>query len=202
MCTALAGVRSALSLTPLVPGLAWAWCGVDVPKSISLARRSSQWVPPGEAFRQGGVVAVAVAADRGHRAGLGEPFGAADGQVLHTAVAELSIRCSESWLRCCIGGSPTSWQAGSVASVEDKIRQAEVMRRCRVRVPAPRSSFAGYRFPPEVILVAVRWYLPAPRGASSYPRCSREELEGHRQLGRLPPSERIAESCFRDEEVG
>ena len=32
------------------------------------------------------------------------------------------------------------------------------MRR-RVRVPAPRSSFAGYRFPPEVILVAVRWYL-------------------------------------------
>jgi hypothetical protein len=39
-----------------------------------------------------------------------------------------------------------------------KSRQAEVMRR-RVRVPAPRSSFAGYRFPPEVILVAVRWYL-------------------------------------------
>jgi transposase, IS6 family len=33
------------------------------------------------------------------------------------------------------------------------------MRRRRVRVPAPRSSFAGYRFPPEVILVAVRWYL-------------------------------------------
>jgi hypothetical protein len=23
-----------------------------------------------------------------------------------------------------------------------------------------------------------RWHLPAPRGASSYPRCSREELEG------------------------
>ena len=33
------------------------------------------------------------------------------------------------------------------------------MRRCRVRVPAPRSSFAGFRFPPEVITVAVRWYL-------------------------------------------
>ena len=32
------------------------------------------------------------------------------------------------------------------------------MRR-RVRVPAPRSSFAGFRFPPDVILVAVRWYL-------------------------------------------
>jgi IS6 family transposase len=33
------------------------------------------------------------------------------------------------------------------------------MRRRRVRVPAPRSSFVGYRFPPEVIVVAVRWYL-------------------------------------------
>jgi len=26
-------------------------------------------------------------------------------------------------------------------------------------VPAPKSGFAGYRFPPEVIIVAVRWYL-------------------------------------------
>jgi transposase, IS6 family len=33
------------------------------------------------------------------------------------------------------------------------------MHRCRVRVPAPRSSFAGFRFPREVITVAVRWYL-------------------------------------------
>jgi transposase-like protein len=24
---------------------------------------------------------------------------------------------------------------------------------------APRSAFAGFRFPPEVIVVAVRWYL-------------------------------------------
>ena len=31
-------------------------------------------------------------------------------------------------------------------------------RRC-CRVPASGSSFAGFRFPPEVILVAVRWYL-------------------------------------------
>jgi IS6 family transposase len=31
-------------------------------------------------------------------------------------------------------------------------------RRCR-RVPALRSSFAGFRFPPEVIIIAVRWYL-------------------------------------------
>ena len=33
------------------------------------------------------------------------------------------------------------------------------MPRRDCRVPALRSSFAGFRFPPEVILVAVRWYL-------------------------------------------
>jgi IS6 family transposase len=33
------------------------------------------------------------------------------------------------------------------------------MRRRSARVPAPRSSFAGFRFPPDVITVAVRWYL-------------------------------------------
>ncbi len=31
-------------------------------------------------------------------------------------------------------------------------------RRCR-RVPALRSSFKGFRFPTDVITVAVRWYL-------------------------------------------
>jgi IS6 family transposase len=33
------------------------------------------------------------------------------------------------------------------------------MRHRHSRVPAPRSSFAGFRFPPDVIMVAVRWYL-------------------------------------------
>jgi transposase-like protein len=32
--------------------------------------------------------------------------------------------------------------------------------------PAPRPAFAGYRFPPEIITLAVRWYL---RFALSYP---------------------------------
>jgi IS6 family transposase len=40
-----------------------------------------------------------------------------------------------------------------------------LMRCCHSRPPAPRSSFAGFRFPPEVITVAVRWYL---RYALSY----------------------------------
>src|SRR5205085_12366200 len=37
--------------------------------------------------------------------------------------------------------------------------QAGLMRRRRVRVPASRSGFAGFCFPPDVIMVAVRWYL-------------------------------------------
>jgi IS6 family transposase len=48
---------------------------------------------------------------------------------------------------------------GSVASVKSKIRQAWSMRRRSRRVPALRSGFAGFRFPPEVITLAVRWYL-------------------------------------------
>jgi IS6 family transposase len=33
------------------------------------------------------------------------------------------------------------------------------MRRRPPRVSASRSGFAGFRFPPEVITLAVRWYL-------------------------------------------
>jgi IS6 family transposase len=33
------------------------------------------------------------------------------------------------------------------------------MRRRPARVPAPKSSFAGFRFPPDVITLAARWYL-------------------------------------------
>ncbi len=33
------------------------------------------------------------------------------------------------------------------------------MRRRRVHVPVPTSEFTGFRFPPEVIVLAVRWYL-------------------------------------------
>jgi transposase-like protein len=37
--------------------------------------------------------------------------------------------------------------------------QAGLMRRRHAQASAPRSGFAGFRFPPEVIMVAVRWYL-------------------------------------------
>ena len=33
------------------------------------------------------------------------------------------------------------------------------MRRRPARVSTPRSGFAGFRFPPEVITLGVRWYL-------------------------------------------
>src|SRR3712207_1455443 len=33
------------------------------------------------------------------------------------------------------------------------------MRRCPARMSALRSGFAGFRFPPDVIMLAVRWYL-------------------------------------------
>jgi transposase, IS6 family len=32
-------------------------------------------------------------------------------------------------------------------------------RRCRPEPSLPSSAFAGFRFPPEIIVLAVRWYL-------------------------------------------
>ena len=43
--------------------------------------------------------------------------------------------------------------------MDDSVRQAGLMRRRRRRVPPPQSGFAGFRFPREVIVLAVRWYL-------------------------------------------
>ena len=43
--------------------------------------------------------------------------------------------------------------------VESKIRQGLVDASSLSSVPALRSSFAGFRFPPDVITLAVRWYL-------------------------------------------
>lgn len=50
--------------------------------------------------------------------------------------------------------------SGTVASASHKVGQAAgLMRRHPTRVPVPRSGFTGFRFPPDVIMVAVRWYL-------------------------------------------
>ena len=54
--------------------------------------------------------------------------------------------------------NPKPRQDGSVALTEGRLRKAGLMPR-RLAAPAPRSSFAGFRFPPEVIMLAVRWYL-------------------------------------------
>jgi transposase, IS6 family len=55
--------------------------------------------------------------------------------------------------------TPPGAEKGSVASVVGEIGQAVPMRRRPRRVPPSLSGFAGFRFPPDVILVAVRWYL-------------------------------------------
>jgi hypothetical protein len=54
-----------------------------------------------------------------------------------------------------ISGTPR----GTVASADQCERQAGLMRRRPTRESTPRSGFAGFRFPPEVIMLAVRWYL-------------------------------------------
>jgi transposase, IS6 family len=48
---------------------------------------------------------------------------------------------------------------GSVALPDEALGQGGPMRRRHVQVPPPRSSLAGFRFPREVIVLAVRWYL-------------------------------------------
>lgn len=59
---------------------------------------------------------------------------------------------------------PTT-RPGTVSFVDDWVRQAGSMRCRAARVPVPRFGFAGFRSPPEVIMVAVRWY---PRYGLSY----------------------------------
>jgi transposase, IS6 family len=48
---------------------------------------------------------------------------------------------------------------GSVASTDGGLGQAELMRPRPASVLPPMSGFAGFRFSPDVIMVAVRWYL-------------------------------------------
>ena len=55
-------------------------------------------------------------------------------------------------------------RSGSVAltvgAAGSEAAEVRSHRGCRRRpVVVRRSAFAGYRFPPEVILLAVRWYL-------------------------------------------
>jgi hypothetical protein len=52
-------------------------------------------------------------------------------------------------------------RAGTVASAATGSKQQDCRHENRHPRPAPatRSAFAGFRFPPDVIVVAVRWYL-------------------------------------------
>ncbi len=87
--------------------------------------------------------------------------------------------------------------------------------RCHPRPrPVPASAFAGYRFPPEVITLAVRWYLRyslsyreveellAERGievdhVSIYRWCSGSSRSSRRRLGLDSTSSGIAGMSMR-----
>jgi hypothetical protein len=57
------------------------------------------------------------------------------------------------------GTAPAIASPGTVASTDGQPRKTELVRHRQYCVPAPRSSFAGFRFPPDLIMLAVRWYL-------------------------------------------
>jgi hypothetical protein len=66
-----------------------------------------------------------------------------------------------SWNRCRPGGLLLG-RDGSVALAQGRAlgESGRMIARRSCHVPAvPMSSFAGFRFPPEVIVLAVRWYL-------------------------------------------
>ena len=58
------------------------------------------------------------------------------------------VAAADSGRFCCIDGWPGVAEGGGVNRT----------RRSRPPVQAP-SAFAGFRFPPDVIMLAVRWYL-------------------------------------------
>jgi len=58
-----------------------------------------------------------------------------------------------------VGLIPPGEQLGSVALAERLLVQAGLMSHRPASVPARRCSLAGFLFPPEVIMLAVRWYL-------------------------------------------
>jgi hypothetical protein len=75
------------------------------------------------------------------------------------AMVRLAALAGASWVRAVPEEYTPTLAIGSVALVDDSFRQAELMRRRHRRVPPPQSGFAGFRFPREVIMLAVRWYL-------------------------------------------
>ena len=77
-------------------------------------------------------------------------------------VGRATVRAAQQVLVCPDDApGPKAKVRGSVALADDLLGQAELMGRCHRRVPPPRSGFAGFRLPGEVIMLAVRWYLPA-----------------------------------------
>ena len=86
-------------------------------------------------------------AQPGRVAGLAVEFG---GHEFHSDTHDFGDHLADQIIlalkgHCCVDGS--------------RVRQGGLMRRRPVPAPVSRSAFAGFRFPPEAITVAVRWYL-------------------------------------------
>jgi hypothetical protein len=75
--------------------------------------------------------------------------------VSHGEVAHLSHTAGG--VPHAVAFASTVTQDGIVAPADYGERQAGLMRRCCTRGSTPRSGFAGFRFPPEVIILVVRW---------------------------------------------
>jgi hypothetical protein len=64
---------------------------------------------------------------------------------------------------------------GSVALTEagcfGRLRRMRLTRRTVLSIPG-RSAFAGFRFPPEVIVLVVRWYLRLGCPTATWRNCS------------------------------
>src|SRR6266540_4479048 len=74
----------------------------------------------------------------------------------------LDVGRGASWFKVGTPLAPTEFHLALLHwAPSTRIRETPTMRsRPRLRPrPAPSSAFAGYRFPPEVITLSVRWYL-------------------------------------------
>ena len=60
--------------------------------------------------------------------------------------------------------------------------------------PVPRSDFAGFRFPADIIVLAVRWYLRFPLSYAFVQNVRR----GHYELAAEEPTNRRVAAAFHE----
>jgi hypothetical protein len=128
--------------------------GIGVAAAVERARAEAHHREIDAQFLSADVRSVADVVDRRFDAVL-----SCDNSLPHLLTDADLARALASVRRCLRDGG--LFLAGTVASGQDAARHARHMRRARRTGPVlpPRSAFAGFRFPPEVIVLAIRWYL-------------------------------------------